>query len=120
MRTLHIRMETVKVLAYSSREEGLSLELSWNDGSSRKTSYLAKVRDARLAAEEVIMKVSLAEKGFNPGMLLEFENESELKHRLGHFFTELLAKTLRVKNARLAEGYLSLVRDIMHTRVIFD
>ncbi|MBW2971298.1 hypothetical protein KY320_04020 [Candidatus Woesearchaeota archaeon] len=128
MRIVHISIQSIRVTSFSPRYYSAEVAVRFNDGKEKEFHKSLQPSDSGQHAKEILQDISSIQKSASTKYDGErFEQEkvkvvikdiADTTRQLTAFFSELKSRIDKVKQTKVAEGYLQAVKSVNSLRAV--
>ncbi len=122
MKIINVKIKKVSVNSFSARDYSVELAIDFNDGIDKQIMRHTVIDYPDMVAEHIFNDLKKMEKNinikFDGESILDsyvnvvMQNEDEDKKKIAKFLSKVQEKISKIKNKRVVEGYINLVKEI--------
>ena len=130
MKIIGIELKKITVGRFFPKEDKVELEISFNDGSDKEIFKVVDTSDSEGAAEEILNDLRKMERNIHKSndnaeavvgdtLNIVVKNEEKLVEEISKFIQQIKVKMDEIKNKKVAEGYLNMIRKLKGLKLDF-
>ena len=122
MKIINVKIKKVKVSSFSARDYSVELAIDFNDGADKQIMRHTVIDYPEMVAEHIFNDLKKMEKNINikfdgtsvldSYVNVVMQNEDEDKKKVAKFLQNVSEKINKIKNKRVVEGYINLIKEI--------
>ena len=122
MKIINVKLKKISVNSFSARDYSVELAIDFNDGIDKQIMRHTVIDYPEMVAEHIFNDLKKMEKNinikFNGESILDnyvnvvMQNEDEDKKKVAKFLQKVSDKINKIKNKRVVEGYINLIKEI--------
>ena len=122
MKIINVKLKKISVNSFSARDYSVELAIDFNDGIDKQIMRHTVIDYPEMVAEHIFNDLKKMEKNinikFNGESILDnyvnvvMQNEDEDKKKIAKFLQRVSDKINKIKNKRVVEGYINLIKEI--------
>ncbi|MBN2454818.1 hypothetical protein JXB11_04715 [Candidatus Woesearchaeota archaeon] len=128
IKVVHVSITRLGVSSFSLQDETITLEIGFNDGTQKQVYRTTRLEETDELASKILEDIVKMEENIN----MEFDGEQltgtvhvimerydEVYNSLVNFLKDVHCKLCKIKNAKISDGYIDMVRALQHTGLRF-
>ena len=122
MKIINVKIKKMKVSSFSARDYSVELAIDFNDGADKQIMRHTVIDYPEMVAEHIFNDLKKMEKNINiqfdgtsvldSYVNVVMQNEDEDKKKVAKFLQNVSEKINKIKNKRVVEGYINLIKEI--------
>ena len=113
MKVIKLIINKIKIEKYSPKDKAIDLAIFFNDGADKEILKTVEINDPDTLAEFIISEIRKTVKQAKGDVVpVTSEDEEKLAEKMSVFFSKVAEKIENIKKAKVAEGYIQLIREI--------
>ncbi|MBA3064357.1 hypothetical protein FP803_02880 [Candidatus Woesearchaeota archaeon] len=127
MKIINVKIKKIKVSSFSARDYSVELAIDFNDGADKQIMRHTVIDYPEMVAEHIFNEFKKMEKNINikfdgtsvldSYVNVVMQNQDEDKKKIAKFLQNVSDKINKIKNKRVVEGYINLIKEINMMKV---
>jgi len=122
MKIINVKIKKMKVSSFSARDYSVELAIDFDDGADKQVMRHTLIDYPEMVVEHIFNDLKKMEKNINikfdgtsvldSYVNVVMQNEDEDKKKVAKFLQNVSEKINKIKNKRVVEGYINLIKEI--------